>query len=231
MAHLPTNSAPPATFSAIHPAGRLFVAGFALATGLLFWAAGPIGWIGVLATVCCAAFFRDPERFPPMGEGLVLSPADGVVVAIAPAEPPADLGVPPGPRTRISIFLSLLDVHVNRVPVEGRIQAIRYRPGKFFNASLDKASDENERNAIHIVTPSGADLVVVQIAGLVARRILCGVAEGDEVTAGERFGIIRFGSRADIYLPDGVIPLVALGQTMIGGETILARLKPAGSQA
>jgi len=158
--------------------------------------------------------------------GLVLAPADGHIVSVEPAIPPAELGLGDAPRWRIAIFLSVLDVHVNRMPVDGVVTRIAYRHGKFVNASLDKASTDNERNALAIRLPDGRDVAVVQIAGLIARRILCAAREGEAVVAGDRFGIIRFGSRTDTYLPEGVRPVVAVGQTMIGGETVMAFLGP-----
>jgi phosphatidylserine decarboxylase len=163
---------------------------------------------------------------PPARHNAVVAPADGRVVLVGPAVPPEELGLGDAPRWRVAIFLSVLDVHVNRAPVEGRITRIAYRHGAFLNAAVDKASVDNERNALAIRMSDGRDIAVVQIAGLIARRILCHVREGDMVSAGERFGIIRFGSRTDVYLPEGVTPLVAIGQTMIGGETVIAELPP-----
>ncbi|MBX6746196.1 MAG: phosphatidylserine decarboxylase [Acetobacteraceae bacterium] len=208
-----------------HPAGRPFIIGgvaVAVLGGLLLgaWAF----WLGFVFTCFCLYFFRDPERVPPARPGLVLAPADGKVVSVMPAVPPEELGLGPKPRWRVAIFLSVLDVHVNRVPADGTVTRIAYRHGAFVNASLDKASEDNERNAIALRLPDGSDMAVVQIAGLVARRILCDIREGETVQAGERFGIIRFGSRTDLYLPEGVRPLVAEGQTMIGGETVIADL-------
>jgi phosphatidylserine decarboxylase len=161
---------------------------------------------------------------PPGRPGQLLAPADGRVVSVAPAPPPPELGLGVAPRWRVGIFLSVLDVHVNRVPADGTVTRIAYRHGRFLNASLDKASSDNERNALAIRLPDGREIAVVQIAGLIARRILCEVREGDTVHAGDRFGLIRFGSRTDLYLPEGIRPLVAVGQTMIGGETVLADL-------
>jgi phosphatidylserine decarboxylase len=205
-----------------HPAGRPFLAGgvaVAVFGGLLsVWVAA----LGLVFTLFCLYFFRDPERVPPTRPGLVLAPADGHIVSVAPAVPPAELGLGSAPRWRIAIFLSVLDVHVNRMPIDGTVTRIAYRKGKFVNASLDKASVDNERNALAIRLPDGRDLAVVQIAGLIARRILCYAREGEAVRGGARFGIIRFGSRTDTYLPEGVLPLVAVGQTMIGGETVMA---------
>ena len=208
----------------MHPEGRRFVAIFAIVTVGLFLISGFLGWIGVGLTVWCYYFFRDPERVTPLRPGVVVSPADGIVSLIEPAVPPVELGMPDVALTRVSVFMSVFNCHVNRVPVTGEIAAIAYRPGKFFNASLDKASVDNERNSLRIRMTDGRDLAVVQIAGLVARRIVCFVKEGDTLTTGERFGLIRFGSRLDVYLPEGVEPIVALGQTMIAGESVIAEL-------
>ncbi|MDB5371596.1 MAG: phosphatidylserine decarboxylase family protein [Belnapia sp.] len=210
-----------------HPAGRPFLLiGVAVAVlgGLLL--GGWLFWPGLIFTLFCLYFFRDPKRVAPAREGLVLAPADGHVVSIVQAVPPAELGLGPALRWRVAIFLSVMDVHVNRVPVDGTVTRIAYRHGKYLSANLDKASVDNERNAIAIRLTDGRDLAVVQIAGLVARRILCDIREGEAVQAGDRFGIIRFGSRTDVYLPEGVRALVAEGQTMIGGETVLADLAP-----
>ena len=209
----------------MHPEGIRFVAVFAAITVGLFLIADVLGWIGVGLTVWCYYFFRDPERVPPVRDGLVLSPADGVVSLLEKAVPPVELGMADQPLTRISVFMSVFNCHINRAPVAGTIEAVAYRPGKFFNASLDKASADNERNSVCIRMADGRDVAVVQIAGLVARRIVCFVKPGDQIGAGERFGLIRFGSRLDVYLPDGVDPLVRVGQTMIAGETVLADLK------
>jgi phosphatidylserine decarboxylase len=183
-----------------------------------------LGWLGALATAWCAFFFRDPDRVTPLREHLVVSPADGLVQAIQPAVPPAELAMPSGSRIRISIFLNIFDVHVNRVPTDGTVTRLAYRPGKFFNAALDKASELNERQSVHLTCRDGRELGFVQIAGLVARRIRCDLREGQSVRAGERFGLIRFGSRLDVYLPPGVHPLVTVGQRMVGGETVIADL-------
>jgi phosphatidylserine decarboxylase len=211
-------------FSPPHPAGRPFILGgiVAILLGLAigFW----LSWLGLIFTLFCLYFFRDPERVPPGRLGAVLAPADGHVVSVRPAVPPAELGLGAEPRWRVATFLSVLDVHVNRVPADGTVTRIAYRHGSFVNAALDKASDDNERNAIAIRLTDGREIAVVQIAGLIARRILCDIREGDAVQAGARFGIIRFGSRTDLYLPEGVRPLVAEGQTMIGGETVIAEL-------
>lgn len=208
----------------MHPEGIKFVAIFAAITVVLFLFSNLLGWIGVGLTIWCYYFFRDPERVPPTREGLIVSPADGVVSLIEKAVPPQELGMPDEPLTRVSVFMSVFNCHVNRTPIEGEITAIAYRPGKFFNASLDKASADNERNSLRIRMTNGQDLAVVQIAGLVARRIVCFVKPGDMMQTAERFGLIRFGSRLDVYLPDGVVPLVSIGQTMIAGETVLAEL-------
>lgn len=208
----------------MHPEGRKFVAIFAGATLLLFLLADILGWIGVGLTVWCYYFFRDPERVPPSRSGVIVSPADGIVSLIEKAVPPEELGMSGEALTRISVFMSVFNCHVNRMPVGGRIEAVAYRPGKFFNASLDKASADNERNSLRIAMPDGRDIAVVQIAGLVARRIVCFVKVGDSLSTSERFGLIRFGSRLDVYLPDGVVPLVHVGQTMVAGETVLADL-------
>jgi len=209
----------------MHPEGRKFVAIFAAITLVLFLIWDLLGWVGVGLTIWCYYFFRDPERVSPQGDSLVLSPADGIVSLIEPAVPPSELGLPDTPLTRVSVFMSVFNCHINRAPVAGEITAVSYRPGKFFNASLDKASSDNERNSLVIRRDDGRDIVVVQIAGLVARRIVCFVKPSDRVMSGERFGLIRFGSRLDVYLPQGVDPLVRVGQTMIAGETILADLK------
>ncbi|WP_170386170.1 phosphatidylserine decarboxylase [Ruegeria atlantica] len=208
----------------MHPEGIRFVAIFAAITVGLFLLSDILGWIGVGLTVWCYYFFRDPERVPPTGDGLIVSPADGVVSLIEAAVPPKELGMPDTPLTRVSVFMSVFNCHVNRTPIEGEITAVAYRPGKFFNASLDKASADNERNSLRIRMKDGQDLAVVQIAGLVARRIVCFVRPGNALQTGDRFGLIRFGSRLDVYLPDGVEPQVRVGQTMIAGETILAGL-------
>lgn len=207
----------------IHPEGYLFIGIFALASLVLFIIWRPLGWIGVVLTLWCVYFFRDPVRVTPVRDGLVIAPADGKISSVALAVPPAELGLGSESVPRVSIFMSVFDVHVNRSPVSGEIERIVYRPGKFLNADLDKASEDNERNALVVRTPSGR-FGVVQIAGLVARRIVCFVKEGQLVSAGERFGLIRFGSRVDVYLPAGTKPLVAVGQYALGGETIIADL-------
>lgn len=208
----------------IHKEGQPFVFIFAavsLVMGLIY---SPFGWIGAILTLWCIYFFRDPARVVPIGDNFVVSPADGLIQKIEKAAPPAELGLGDNEVTRISIFLNVFDVHVNRNPLSGEVIQLNYRPGKFLSANLDKASAENERQSVVVRTDSGQEIVYVQIAGLVARRIVCDLTEGQKVTGGSRFGIIRFGSRADIYLPAGVEPLVIVGQRAIGGETILADL-------
>ena len=206
----------------INREGHRFIAIFAVATIILFWIADPLGWLGVLLTCWCVYFFRDPERVTPNRDGLIISPADGVVQAIEMAMPPEELSMGDEPRQRIAIFMNVFNVHVNRIPIDGEITAVAYRPGKFLNASLDKASTDNERQAIRMTTSLGQDIAFVQIAGLVARRIVCGLYEGQRVRAGARFGMIRFGSRVDVYLDAGMAPLVAVGQIAVAGQTVLA---------
>jgi phosphatidylserine decarboxylase len=208
----------------MHREGYRFVAIFAAVTAVLFYLAEPLGWVGVCLTVWCYYFFRDPPRVTPLRDGLMISPADGVVSMIGPAVPPEELGLGPAAMTRISVFMNVFNCHVNRLPISGTITKVAYRPGKFLNASLDKASVDNERNALAIRLPDGRDYAVVQIAGLVARRIVCDVKAGQTLRTGERFGMIRFGSRLDIYLPAGVQPQIALGQSTLAGETVLADL-------
>ena len=208
----------------MHREGIPFVAAFAAVTLVLFWIWDPLGWIGVGLTVWCYYFFRDPKRAVPENAGLMVSPADGVVSLIERVAPPEELGMGPHPLMRVSVFMSVFNCHVNRAPIAGRIAEISYRPGKFLNAALDKASVDNERNSIRIDMADGRSIAVVQIAGLVARRILCFAVKGQQVRTGERFGLIRFGSRLDIYLPEGVQPQVALGQTCVAGETVIAML-------
>jgi phosphatidylserine decarboxylase len=205
----------------IHKEGYPFIGGFALASLILFWLWSPFGWIGTIRTVWCALFFRDPVRVTPVRDGIVVVPADGRISMIAQVLPPAELGLGDRPLPRISIFMSVFNCHVNRSPVAGRIDRIAYRPGKFINAELDKASEDNERNSLVISTANGR-IGVTQIAGLVARRIVTFVKEGQTIGTGERFGLIRFGSRLDVYLPEGTVALVGEGQTAVAGETILA---------
>jgi phosphatidylserine decarboxylase len=207
----------------VHPQGYPFIGGFALASLILFWLWTPLGWLGTLATAWCAYFFRDPVRVTPLREGLVIAPADGRVSRVVNAVPPAELGLSERPLPRISIFMSVFDCHVNRSPVSGRIERMVYRPGAFISADLDKASEDNERNAL-VVNTGRVRIGVVQIAGLIARRIVPFVQEGQAVAAGDRIGMIRFGSRLDIYLPEGGKTLVAEGQTAVAGETVLADL-------
>ena len=209
--------------SPIHPQGYPFVGGFAVASLILFLIWTPLGWLGTLATAWCAYFFRDPVRVSPLRDGLVVAPADGRVSLVVNAVPPKELGLSDRPLPRISIFMSVFDCHVNRSPVSGRIERMVYRAGKFISADLDKASEDNERNAF-IITTARARIGVVQIAGLVARRIVPFVQEGQAVAAGDRIGMIRFGSRVDVYLPEGGRALVAEGQSAIAGETVLADL-------
>jgi phosphatidylserine decarboxylase len=209
-----------------HPAGRPFALGGLIAVVLGLAVAPWLAWLGLLFTLFCLYFFRDPERVAPGRPGALLAPADGRVVSVTPAVPPSELGLGAIPRWRVSIFLSIIDVHVNRIPADGTITRIAYRHGSFLNASMDKASEANERNAVALRLSDGREIAVVQIAGLIARRIVCDLREGDSVHAGQRLGIIRFGSRADLYLPEGVRPLVAVGQTMVGGETVIAELTP-----
>ncbi|MEQ5869386.1 phosphatidylserine decarboxylase [Sagittula sp. NFXS13] len=208
----------------MHPEGRKFVAIAAAITLVLFLIWEPLGWIGVGLTVWVYYFFRDPERATPMRDDVMVSPADGHVSLLEPAVPPAELGLGDQPLTRISVFMSVFNCHVNRMPTAGTVETIAYRKGKFLNASLDKASADNERNGLTVALPDGRRYGVVQIAGLVARRIMCWTKEGDVLTRGERFGLIRFGSRLDVYLPAGVTPTVRIGQTMVAGETVIADL-------
>jgi phosphatidylserine decarboxylase len=210
----------------IRPEGYPFIGGFALASLILFWLWTPLGWLATVATLWCAYFFRDPPRVTPAREGIVVAPADGRVSQLANAVPPPELGLGARPLPRISIFMSVFDCHVNRSPVAGRIERMVYRAGKFLSADRDKASEDNERNSFVIAT-AGARIAVIQIAGLVARRIVPFVREGDAIAAGQRIGMIRFGSRVDVYLPEGARALVAEGQTAIAGETVLADLKAA----
>jgi len=213
----------PNLIPAIHPEGHKFAFIFAAATLALFWMGWDIiGWVGVVLTLWCLYFFRDPVRVTPDADGLVISPADGLVLPIVTVTPPEELGLGSAPRTRVSIFMNVFDVHVNRAPVSGEVKTITYIPGKFFNASLDKASEDNERQLFSMETEDGKLVGFVQIAGLVARRIVGFVHEGDTLEAGERFGLIRFGSRVDVYLDESMAPLVIEGQRTIAGETILA---------
>jgi phosphatidylserine decarboxylase len=206
----------------IHPDGWKFVAIAAAVTLVLFLVWHSAGWLALIVTLWIAYFFRDPWRVTPTRPGLVISPADGIVVSIGPAPPAAELAMGDATTTRIGIFLNLFDVHVARSPLAGRVASRTYVAGRFINASLDKASEHNERLALRLTPQDGPDIGCVLIAGLVARRIVCALGEGETVGAGERIGIIRFGSRVDIYLPAEYVPLVALGQRMVAGETVLA---------
>ncbi len=212
----------------IHREGWPFVAIFAGVTFVFALMSTFLGFAGAILTVWCYAFFRDPDRVTPIGSNWVVSPADGVVTAIEVVNVPEELELKEKSCTRISIFLSVFDVHINRVPCSGTIKKIWYYPGTFLNASLDKASELNERQAFKVVTEGGKEVGFVQIAGLIARRIVSFVKEGDQLEAGQRFGLIRFGSRMDVYLPKGVVPLVIKGQKMVAGETILADLTSKG---
>jgi phosphatidylserine decarboxylase len=205
----------------IHPEGYVFIALFAGVALVLSWISSPLGWIGAIATLWCAYFFRDPPRVTPVLEGLVVSPADGVVCSIGNFTPPPELGLGADPMQRVCVFMNVFDCHVNRAPVTGRITRIAYKPGIFLNADLDKASEDNERNGLVIDSRYGR-VGVVQIAGLVARRIVSFVQEGQSLGVGDRFGLIRFGSRVDIYLPPGAHVLVGLGSRAVAGETVLA---------
>jgi phosphatidylserine decarboxylase len=208
----------------VHREGLPYVGTFALASLFLFWLWSPLGWLAAIATVWCIYFFRDPERVTPIREGLVVAPADGRISRVASAVPPKELDLGEGPLPRISIFMSVFDCHVNRSPIAGRIERIVYHHGAFLRADLDKASESNERNSF-VIASGETRIGLVQIAGLVARRIVCFAREGATVRPGERIGMIRFGSRVDVYLPDGVRALVAERQTTIAGETIIANLR------
>jgi phosphatidylserine decarboxylase len=215
----------------VHKEGIPFIALFVGVNLLAFLMTPLLGVLLLPITIWCIAFFRDPDRQTPQGPGLIISPADGKLLPIVEAPPPPELGLGDTPRIRLSIFMNVFNVHVNRNPVSGRVMAVAYRPGKFFNASFDKASIHNERMAIR-VRPDGAtgseqDLVVVQIAGLVARRIVCDLGQGHEVQRGARFGMIRFGSRLDVYLPPGAQLKIAPGTITVAGETVLAEMTPA----
>src|SRR5438270_237193 len=213
-------------FPSVHPEGRKYVVIAAVVTLVVYWLVSHfLGWVLVGGTIWVASFFRDPMRTTPRGDKLVVAPADGLITMIARVPPPPELrgadALDDGEYTRVSIFMSVFDVHINRAPISGRIKRIAYVPGKFVNADLDKASEDNERQYLLIEGADGLKIGFTQIAGLVARRILAFVREGDTVEAGQRVGLIRFGSRVDVYLPDGVAPRVLLGQRAIAGETIL----------
>jgi phosphatidylserine decarboxylase len=206
----------------IHKEGYVFIVSFAAVTFLLGSFNSALGWIGSFATIWCIYFFRNPERLTPVGDEFVISPADGIVQNISESVPPSELNMGSEEMIKISIFLSVFNVHVNRIPASGKILALHYNPGKFLNASLDKASIYNERQSILMENNSGKRMAFVQIAGLIARRIVCDLEEGATVKSGERFGIIRFGSRMDVYLPLKTAILVSEGQTCVGGETVIA---------
>lgn len=208
----------------IHPEGWRFIGIFAVLTFVLFFIAQPLGFLGMVLTGWCAYFFRNPKRITPKKDGLIVSPADGIVCAIKKIAPPSGFEMGTAPRLRVSIFLNIFDVHVNRIPIGGKIIKSIYHPGKFLNAALDEASDHNERQSLIIELTDHTRVAIVQIAGLIARRILCDVKQGDTVRTGSVFGLIRFGSRTDIYLPEGAYPLIIEGQRMIGGETVIADL-------
>lgn len=209
------------TLVPIRSEGYPFIAGFAVAALVLGALWDPLFWIGLILTLWCTYFFRDPQRVTPVDDRLVISPADGRVSAVGPATPPRELSLGAGEMTRISVFMDVFSCHVNRSPVRGRISRIEHSPGKFLNAELDKASAENERNGLVIQSPNGP-VACVQIAGLVARRILCWAEPHTDIGVGERIGLIRFGSRVDVYLPAGATVRVAIGQTAVAGETVLA---------
>ncbi len=206
----------------LHPDGLKFVLAAAVATValLLLWA--PAGWAALIVALWIAYFFRDPWRVTPTRAGLLVSPADGVVTSVARAPPPPELAMGEGDFVRIGIFLSIFDVHVTRSPIAGRVVALRYTKGRFVNAGRDEASLHNERMAIRLAPPEGPEIAFAQIAGLVARRVVCDLREGQEIAAGQRMGIIRFGSRVDIYCPPPYVPMVVVGQRMVGGETVIA---------
>ena len=205
----------------IHRAGYPFIAIFLAVTLLLGWIWDPLFYIGLVLSAWCAYFFRDPKRVTPVNDDLVISPADGIVSHITNVSPPAELELGEKPMLRVSVFMNVFNCHVNRVPLRGKILTIVHRAGSFLSAELDKASLDNERNSLVLDTPHG-EIAVVQIAGLVARRIICWAEIGEDMGAGERFGLIRFGSRVDVYLPEGAVPKVAIGQTMVAGESVIA---------
>ena len=208
----------------MHREGIKFILIFSVISVILFFFYIPLGWVGIGLTIWCYYFFRDPKRTIPVRDGLLVSPADGVISLIEKTMPPPELDIEKEELTRISVFMNVFNCHVNRSPIAGKVMEINYRPGKFFNASLDKASVDNERNSLVLQIPDGRQIVVVQIAGLVARRIVSFVKPKQTLRIGQRFGLIRFGSRVDIYLPTGVQPLVCIGQIMVSGETVIADL-------
>ncbi|MEQ8295441.1 MAG: phosphatidylserine decarboxylase [Nitratireductor sp.] len=205
----------------VHREGWPFIGAFAGAAIILGVFSTSLFWVGAILTAWCAYFFRDPERVTPVDDRLAISPADGIVSAVGPAVPPRELGLGAGEMLRISVFMNVFSCHVNRAPVRGRLSRIEHRAGKFLNAELDKASQENERNGLVIESPHGS-VATVQIAGLIARRIVCWAEEGTDTAVGERIGLIRFGSRVDVFLPEGAVARVAIGQTAIAGETVIA---------
>jgi len=209
---------------AIHKEGYKFIVIFALITTVLALLSNTLGLIGLVATLWCVFFFRDPERIIPVEDHVIISPADGLVTRVDyGVTAPDDLGYGNKKFNKITVFLNVFNVHVNRVPVSGIVTKISYKPGKFLSANADEASVENERNSVVVKTADGTEIIFVQIAGLVARRIISDLKQGQSVTMGDRYGIIRFGSRADIYLPEDVTIKSLVGQTMIGGETIIAK--------
>lgn len=205
--------------------GWPFIAIFSLVSLVLYVVYAPLGWVGLVLTLWCIYFFRNPDRVTPEREGLLISPADGIVQMIAEVAPPRELDMGTEPVVRVSVFMNVFDCHVNRIPCDGRVGRLVYVPGQFLNASFDKASEENERQMIRIDLDSGAFVGAVQIAGLVARRIICYLEDDQTVLAGERFGLIRFGSRVDVYLPPNTVSQVIIGQKCISGETVIADLK------
>lgn len=210
------NAIPP-----VHREGYPFIAAFAVLTLILGWIWDPLFYLGLALTIWCALFFRDPKRVTPVSDELVISPADGKVSHVGSVVPPGELGLGDEPMLRISVFMNVFNCHVNRAPIKGKISGVHYKKGSFLNAELDKASQENERNSLVIETDKG-EIAVVQIAGLVARRIVCWAEQGETIACGERFGLIRFGSRLDVYLPQSASANVAVGQIAIAGETVLA---------
>lgn len=225
----PTTATVKYRMPSVHSEGIKFVVIAAAITVVLFFVSSILGWLSVMLTIWVAAFFRDPVRVTPVGDGLIVAPADGLVILIQDVVPPRELtggegGIPATPATRVSIFMSVFDVHINRSPIPGRVTRVVYIPGKFVNAELDKASEDNERQHFVVEGQGGVRIAFTQIAGLVARRIMRFTKEGDTVAAGQRIGLIRFGSRVDVYLPAGTAPQVALGQRTLAGETVLGRL-------
>ena len=206
----------------LHPDGFKFILATVAATILLFFVARPAGWAALVLTLALAYFFRDPWRVTPLRPGVLVSPADGIVTSVTQAAPPPELDMGEAAVTRIGIFLSLFDVHVTRAPVGGRVVALRYAKGRFSNAIADETGLENERLAIRVAPVEGPEIAFVEVAGLLARRIVCDLHEGQRIAAGQRIGIIRFGSRVDVYCPPPYVTMVVAGQRMIGGETVLA---------